>query len=356
MVGGSGYAGLELVRLLQKHPRVWFRAGFSTHPDFNFRDFLPKQGAQGIPVIDVKEIGAWAPELHTVFLATPAEVSLELAPKLLEAGAHVIDLSGAFRLTQGTLSDRVNAYENWYQLKHPCPELLDIAEYGLMPWLGERPVVSSEKPRLIANPGCYATSVLMAILPLLKRGLIDPSTLVIDAKSGASGGGRKASANLLFTEVEGECLPYRVGKHQHLPEIRSFASEFSGKAIDPMFTTNLLCIRRGIISSIYAKATQKLTEKDLSVAFAEDYSSYGLVEWDSLNDLSARSSAFALSLKRVVGTGLTRALYQLDGDRIYLFSLIDNLIKGAAGQAVENFNRLLGIPLGTGVEDLEGVL
>jgi N-acetyl-gamma-glutamyl-phosphate reductase len=362
VVGGSGYAGLELVRLLQKHPYARLRACFSSNPEFTFGDFLPTQGAQGIPVIGLKDLEAWLPELHTVFLATPAEVSLHLAPQILKAGANVIDLSGAFRLKDGTVEERVKAYEHWYQLEHPCPELLDKAEYGLLPWLDAGISTADEakavpgEPRLIANPGCYATSVLMAILPLLKRGLIRPETLVIDAKSGASGGGRKASENLLFTEVEGECLPYRVGKHQHLPEIRSFTQAFSGQEIDPMFTTHLLCIRRGILSSIYAKTADKVTELDFTSAFAQDYSDYGLVQWSSLKGRSPRAMAFELSLKRVVGTALTRVHFQLEGDRVYLFSLLDNLIKGAAGQAVENFNRLLGAPARTSLSELEGVL
>ncbi len=360
VVGGSGYAGLELVRLLQKHPHAKIRACFSSNPEFSFGDFLPTQGAQGLPVIDGKDIEAWLPELHTVFLATPAEASLKLAPKALAAGVNVIDLSGAFRLKQGTKEERVKAYREWYQLDHPCPELLDQAEYGLLPWLDAGStglkLDASSKPRLIANPGCYATSVLMAILPLLRRGLIDASSLVIDSKSGASGGGRKASENLLFTEVEGECLPYKLARHQHLPEIRGFAQQFSGEAIDPMFTTHLLCIRRGIISAIYAKTKKGATDMDFASAYAQDYSDYGLVQWSSLKGRNARSSAYELSLKRVVGTALTRVHFQVDGDRLYLFSLIDNLIKGAAGQAVENFNRLLGIPAKTGLQELEGVL
>ncbi len=360
VVGGSGYAGLELVRLLQKHSHAQLRACFSSNPEFTFGDFLPNLGARGISVIDVRELEAWLPELHTVFLATPAEVSLKLAPKILAAGANVIDLSGAFRLQAGTAAERIQAYETWYQLAHPCPDLLDKAEYGLLPWLDAGTtglkVARPGEARLIANPGCYATSVLMAILPLLRRQLIVADSLVIDAKSGASGGGRKASENLLFTEVEGECLPYRVGQHQHLPEIRHFANAFSGQAIDPMFTTHLLCIRRGIISAIYAKTREGVSEMDFSVAYAQDYSDYGLVQWSSLKGRSSRSVAYELSLKRVVGTALTRVHYQVEDGRVYLFSLIDNLIKGAAGQAVENFNRLLGLPPRSGLSELEGVL
>jgi N-acetyl-gamma-glutamyl-phosphate reductase len=212
------------------------------------------------------------------------------------------------------------------------------------------------EPQLVANPGCYATSVLMAVLPLLKRDLIEPDSLVIDAKSGTSGAGRKPSENLLFTEVEGECLPYRLGKHQHYPEICQYAAHFSGVAIEPFFTTHLLSVRRGIITGLYAKLRENVTEADLDRAYGLDYADYGLVEWGALNGLNARSVAHRLSLKRVVGSAMTRLHYQVDGRRLYLFSLIDNLVKGAAGQAIENFNRIRGLALGTGLKELEGVL
>ncbi len=368
VVGGSGYAGLELVRLLHRHPQAALRICFSTHPEMSFADYLPHQWAKGIPVVDVRRVRDWAHELDTVFLATPAEISLELAPQILERGAHVIDLSGAFRLSAGGTEERLRKYQEWYQIAHPCPDLLERARYGLMPWysgvpddtasLGSRyPEGAGEfEPQLVANPGCYATSVLMAVLPLLKRDLIEPDSLVIDAKSGTSGAGRKPSENLLFTEVEGECLPYRLGKHQHYPEICQYAAHFSGVAIEPFFTTHLLSVRRGIITGLYAKLRENVTEADLDRAYGLDYADYGLVEWGALNGLNARSVAHRLSLKRVVGSAMTRLHYQVDGRRLYLFSLIDNLVKGAAGQAIENFNRIRGLALGTGLKELEGVL
>jgi N-acetyl-gamma-glutamyl-phosphate reductase len=350
VVGCSGYAGLELIRLLMKHPKAALRACFSTTKSFSFADYLPAVGAKEIPVVEFERLDAWCHELDTVFLATPAEVSLETIPRLVETGVNVIDLSGAFRLKKGG----PDAYRTWYGIEHPAPTLLDRAEYGLLPWLG--PVQEASRGRLIANPGCYATSVLMALLPLLKRGLILPETIVIDAKSGASGAGRKAAENLLFTEVEGECLPYRIGRHQHLPEIREFAENFSAVKIAPFFTTHLLGIRRGILTGIYAKVPAGVTEETLSAAFATDYSDYGLVDWGPLTGISDRASAFRLSLKRVVGTAQTNLHYKVDGENLYLFSLIDNLIKGAAGQAVENFNRIHGLPFGAGLVQLEGVL
>ncbi len=354
VIGGSGYAGLELVRLLMKHPATELRICFSTKGSaFTFADYLPIRGSRALPVANISELDKWMGELDTVFLATPIDASLDLAPRLLAAGVNVIDLSGAFRLVSGGTAERLEAYQKWYGLSHSSPELLDKAEYGLIPWL---PKPQGEGARLIANPGCYATSVLMALLPLLKRNLIQPETLVIDAKSGTSGAGRKPSEDLLFTEVDGECLPYRVGQHQHLPEIRHYAEKYGAVDIDPMFTTHLLGIRRGILSGIYSKTREAVTESDISSAYAEDYSDYGLVEWGTLRDKSSRSAAFNLSLKRVVGTALTRIQFRLEDGRLYLFSLIDNLIKGAAGQAIENLNRLQGLPPGTGLKELEGVL
>ena len=347
VVGGSGYAGLELVRLLMRHPAADLKACFSAHPSFTFGDYLPSHQAKGIAVVDLKDLDRWAPQLNTVFLATPAEVSMELAPKLLDAGAHVVDLSGAFRLPTAA------AYKEWYGHEHTCARLLEKAEYGLVPWASGK---VGSAPRLIANPGCYATAALMALIPLLQRRLIDAETIVIDAKSGTSGAGRKASQNLLFTEVEGECLPYRVGRHQHLPELSRFAHAFGGQEIDPWFTTHLLSVRRGIICGIYARLTRKPEPNEICAAYATDYSDYGLVDWGPIKGDDGRADAYALSLKRVVGGARTRIHYHAQGDRLYLFSLIDNLIKGAAGQAIENFNRLQGLAPSASLEELEGVL
>lgn len=358
VVGGSGYAGLEMIRLLRKHPQAEMRVAFSTNPNLTFADYLPGPEARGIPVVAVRQIGEWTGELDTVFLATPAEVSIELAPSLLAEGVNVIDLSGAFRLKFGTETERVAAYEKWYHLKHAHPELLNRAKYGLVPLNPELSAHRSSDPNgeLIANPGCYATAVLMAIVPLLKRNLIDPESLVVDAKSGTSGAGRKAAENLLFTEVDGECLPYRIGKHQHLPEICQFAEAYSGAKIDPIFATHLLPVRRGIIAGIYAKLRPGVSDLDIAAAYGGDYSDYGLVEWGQLHGGTSRADNYALSLKRVVGSAVTRLQYQTSDGKLYLFSLIDNLIKGAAGQALENFNCLHGLPAATGLKHLEGVL
>ena len=353
VIGGSGYAGLELVRLLLKHPNCELKACFSAHASFKLSDFLPERVAKGIPVLPLDELPSWNSQLHTVFLSTPPEVSLELAPQILERGSHVVDLSGAFRLKMGTAAEQAETYQKWYNLDHQALPLLDRAIYGLTPWAR---IPASKHAQLISNPGCYATTILMALIPLLRRNWIDPNRIVIDAKSGTSGAGRTPKENLLFTEVEGECLPYRVGRHQHLPEICQGASALAGVSISPHFTTHLLNVRRGIIAGIYAELVLPMTDTELSAAFAEDYSDYGLVQWSAIDQAESRTTQYGLSLKRIVGLPDTRILYRTEGTKLYLFSLIDNLIKGAAGQAVENFNQLAGLSLKSGLSHLEAIL
>ncbi len=351
IVGARGYSGLDLARLVLKHPVAELSVCFAGESSFELRDYLPESAAKTVEVKPLSEMGAMLGGIHTVFLATPAEASLELTPKLLDAGVDVIDLSGAYRLRKGG----AEAYSEWYKFDHPHTELLSQAHFGLSPWAnGKRP--SQVRANLVSNPGCYSTSVLMGVLPLLKSGVIDPATLVIDAKSGASGGGRKALETLLFNEVDGECLPYRVGKHQHTPEIREFAEVFSGQMIDPFFITSLLPTRRGIISGIYARLNPGQGPTEVKAAFAQAYQDYPLVKVTFLSEVSAVAQVHAVSLKQVVGSARTHLAFQVVGEKLYLFSLIDNLLKGAASQAVENFNWLNDLPVGTGLTEIEGLL
>lgn len=327
VVGARGYSGLELTRLLLRHPQAQLAACFATQ-SFNLADFIIDARAAKIPALAQDQLMANLTDV--VFLATPPEASLELAPKILKAGKKVIDLSGAFRLKK---SD----YTQWYKFDHNEKALLAEAQYGLAPFCG--PTAAN----LIANPGCYATAILMGLLPLLQNDLIETDSLVIDAKSGASGAGRKAAENLLFSEVTAECLPYRVGRHQHTPEILEAVGAFAGASIDPHFSTHLLPVDRGLIAGLYAKA--KTTDvKKIAAAFDTAFASYPLVRHQ------AGIGALA-KLQNVVKTPYTHISYELVGNKLYLFSAIDNLMKGAASQAVENFNRLLDAPLTAGLEE-----
>lgn len=351
VVGARGYSGLELCRLLMRHPGTELRTAFATERSFSLSHYLPEEKARRVRTVAVTEFEASLAGIHTVFLATPAEASLELAEKALKCGVNVIDLSGAFRLGEGTPEEIRARYLEWYGFEPHNIDLLKRAEYGLVPWVHER---ASESARLVANPGCYATAIAMAILPLLKTRLIHPESLVIDAKSGTTGAGRKASENLLFSEVEGECLPYKVARHQHWPEIVASARVFAASEISPFFTTHLLNTRRGIIASIYARLTRNgIGDEMVETAYQEFYRRYPLVRFGALG---RGQSDTLLSLKRVVGSARTHISFRVDGEKLYLFSTIDNLLKGAAGQAVENFNRLLGLPIDTGLLTQEGVL
>ena len=339
IVGARGYSGLELARLLLKHPNAELKACFATS-DFSLSDSLSQPAACGIPGYAIEKLLPMAKEFDVVFLATPAATSMELAPKLIELGVSVIDLSGAFRLESGS-------YQEWYGFDHTSPKLLASATYGLQPW---SPVASSNKATLVANPGCFATAVLMGLLPLLKSGLIKAGTLVIDAKSGTTGAGKKAEERLLHAEVEGSCSPYRIGRHQHTPEIEQFAKEFSGASIDPQFTTHLINVRRGIVAGLYARLEEGAGEK-LANAFAQAYSEDPLVD---VMALTPANEAASLNLRRVVGTARTRIAYRAVGEKLYVFVMIDNLMKGAASQAIENFNCLSGLPAWSTLVDMEG--
>lgn len=303
IIGARGYSGLELARLLLRHPRVELRHCFATR-EFRISDEILDPKASTVQCHTDEKI--WDNLTDIVFLATPIEVSAEIAPKILAAGKTVIDLSGAFRFFKD-------------------------AQYGLVPFCG--PI--QPEVRFVANPGCYATAVNLALIPLVKHNLIETAGLVIDAKSGTTGAGRKASENLLFSEVDQECAPYRVGKHQHMPEIQAAIAQFGGAAIDPFMTTHLLPVKRGIVATMYAKAKTTDISK-ISSAFEAEYRNYPLVRHGE--DVGKWTR-----LQSVVGTPFTHISYTMVGDKLYLFSAIDNLLKGAASQAVENLNRILDL-------------
>jgi N-acetyl-gamma-glutamyl-phosphate reductase len=349
VIGARGYSGLELSRLLLCHP-VAALAAYSASAPFSLADELPQDEAAAVPfctteqLLELSAVG----KIQTVFLATPAEISLELAPKFLASGSHVIDLSGAFRLKSGG----IGAYERWYRMKHDQPVWLAKAIYGLRPWA---PKVVATEPTLVANPGCYATAVSMALLPLLQTGLLNLESIVIDAKSGTTGGGRKASEDLLLSEAADECRPYKVGAHQHLPEINETAMLFAGSKIDPMFTTHLLPVRRGIVASMYcqfaghilapsgaaagARVSDSALEEKVGAALSEFYGAYPLLQHAPFSSSRAKMLS---SLKSVCGTPFTFLTYKVSDGRLYLFANLDNLLKGAASQAVENWNIITG--------------
>ncbi len=343
IVGARGYSGLELARLFLSHPMGRLKACFATDPaSFSLGRELLIEGAEAVPTLPMGalESETLAQDFHTLFLATPAEVSMELAPKLITKGVNVVDLSGAFRLP-------ASEYPQWYGFEHSATTALAAAQYGLVPFSAPYSPKTGEGV-LVSNPGCYVTSVLMALIPLVRDGVIDPATIVIDAKSGTTGAGKKASEGLLFSEVAGECLPYKVAAHQHYPEIVAYLEKFAGVKTSPFFSTSLLATPRGITSGIYAKLAVGKTAVDVEASFMAAYSNYPLAKFGRIG--AKTTSPKLLSLKQVVGTNRVQIAYATDaGGKLYVHSLIDNLLKGAASQAVENFNRLIDQPAALGL-------
>lgn len=305
IAGATGYAGTELVRILERHPHVTLAAAWSSE-SFSL-DALAQSGAE------------------VVFLATPNEVSADLVPRVLDLGIRVIDLSGSFRLDDAAL------YPSWYGFDHPRPELLGEAVYGLPEWCnGEL-----AKARLVANPGCYPTSILLAVRPL--AWLIDRSqALIIDAKSGVSGAGKKADVAFSFTELFANVKAYGVGHHRHDPEIRQ--ELHLGQRTTMVFVPHLLPVARGIYSTIHVSFTQAVTPAQVEERYQEAYRNAPFVRLLGHGGVP--------ELRNVVNTPFAEIGFTLldGGRRAVVVSAIDNLLKGAASQAVQNFNRMCGYP------------
>lgn len=349
LVGASGYSGMELGRCLLKHPGVKSLTLIVNETPIDAKTWIPEARRHSLTCLTLSQFKNSLNDFDLVFLATPAEVSLELVPPLLSMSSHlkIIDVSGAFRLKSG------DEYQSWYGFKHTHPELLSRAHYGIIPF---NTTSNPEALNLIANPGRYATAVQMALIPLLKSQLLKLETLVIDAKSGTTGAGKKATTTQLFAEVAEDCFAYRIGKHQHFPEIQHNLAQFShltGVEIDPIFSTTLLPIRRGLVAAIYARLNEGVTALDIEKAYARDYENYPLA---CITTAQASDAKALLSLRTVVGSPRTHIVYSVEGAKLQLYSHIDNLMKGAATQAIENMNYLNNWPLNTGLTDVEGVL
>jgi N-acetyl-gamma-glutamyl-phosphate reductase len=328
--GASGYAGLEATKLLAAHPRVelafltsdrWAGERVSRH--------APVRGPAGrLEYVPPREGEALAKGCDAVFLATPAETSLELLPRLLGAKARVVDLSGAYRLRDAAL------YPRHYGFFHAHPELLGEAVYGL-PELNREAI---RQARWVANPGCYPTASALALAPLLKAGLLETRGLIVDAKSGVTGAGRRATEDYSFAEVEGDFRAYKVLRHQHAPEIAQTLSDAAKSPVSLTFTPHLLPVKRGILVTAYARLAAGAHPSSIASVLADTYGQEPFVKLAKSPD--------EVSLKRVVETNdcLVAAACDTDGDpgRIVVTAAIDNLLKGAAGQAVQNLNLMMG--------------
>ncbi len=262
---------------------------------------------------------------QVALLATPPKTSAELAPKLLAKGLRVIDLSGAFRLRDA------GQYPQWYGFEHPAPELLAEAHYGLPEFFN-----MPQGTRLVANPGCYATACALAVQPLLKAGLVVPGAPIIaDGKSGVTGAGRAMHDALLFSEVNENLRPYKVGGHQHVPEIEQTLQDSTASAVRLSFTAHLIPMRRGLLVSVYAPVNPGTSQSDVDAAYA-DLAESTFVRWVHRPPETAR-----VKHDNFAEIG---AHFDPRTETVAAFCAIDNLIKGAAGQAVQNLNILCGLP------------
>jgi N-acetyl-gamma-glutamyl-phosphate reductase len=268
-----------------------------------------------------------------VFFATPNGIAMQQTRDLLEAGVRVIDLAADFRIMD------VAVWEKWYGMTHACPDLVAEAVYGL-PEVNRTPIASA---RLVANPGCYPTAVQLGFLPLLKAGVVDESSLIADAKSGVSGAGRKAETHILFAEAGDNFKAYGVAGHRHLPEISQGLGLMCGKAVKLTFVPHLTPLIRGIHATLYARLTRDV---DLQQLFEQQYQSERFVD--------VLPSGSHPETRSVRGSNQCRiAVHRPQGgDTVVVLSVIDNLVKGAAGQAVQNMNIMFGFSETIGLEQV----
>jgi N-acetyl-gamma-glutamyl-phosphate reductase len=342
VLGASGYSGIEATRLLAHHPRAELRVvGSDRWQGDTVEKRLGRSGSAGKLRYAAPERAAeLARECAAALLCTPVDASLQLAPPLLAAGVKVIDLSGAFRLRDPA------AFRAAYGLEQPFPELLQGAVYGL-PELENRENIA--KATLVANPGCYPTAAALALAPLFAADMLGSEAPIVDAASGTTGAGRKISEEMSFTEVMDDFRAYRVLRHQHTPEIVQSLTRAARHEVPVTFTAHLLPLRRGILATCYARLAPGRTASDAAAAFAHVYATEPFVE--------VAASADDVSLKRVVGTNRCQVAFSAGGSdpgRVVVVSAIDNLVKGAAGQAVQNLNLVLGWPETSGLDTLKG--
>jgi N-acetyl-gamma-glutamyl-phosphate reductase len=339
IVGVSGYSGMETARLVSGHPALalvaaisdkWAGAAVGDH-------LAVAGGAAGVRITKQADAGATFAGLDVVFLCTPAEVSIALAGPAIDAGCRVVDLSGAFRLPAAQ-------YPKWYGFEHSRPDLLAKAVYS-MPEAGASGDIRGAQ--LVSNPGCYPTASTLAALALLKGGLVEPQGLIIDAASGTTGAGKKATEDFSFSEVDGDFRAYRVLRHQHTPEIERALALAGCDAGKVTFTPHLLPTRRGILATVYGRLRPGKTGADAAAAVAS------FVEG---KPFLRATRPDAVRLHPVISTNRVLMGADADPDRgvAVAVAAIDNLVKGAAGQAVQNANLMLGLAETTGLDGLPG--
>ncbi len=334
VVGGTGYTGVELLRLLVMHPQVELKYVTSRSEVGNrVADMFPNLREHtdiAFTEPDEKTLGS----CDIVFFATPNGTAMTMVPALLDQGARVIDLAADFRLKDAA------EWEHWYGIKHACPQLLAEAVYGL-PELNRESVKNA---KVVANPGCYPTAVTLGFLPLIENDLVEDRHLIADAKSGVSGAGRGANVATLLCEAGESFKPYAVDGHRHLPEIRQTLSTMAGHEVGLTFVPHLLPMIRGIEASLYA--VLKSSDVDLYGLYSKRYASEPFVDVLPAGTMPETRTVRGVNMCRL-------SVFQPQaGDTAVVSSVIDNLVKGAAGQAVQNMNIMFGLAEETGLNNV----
>jgi N-acetyl-gamma-glutamyl-phosphate reductase len=329
IVGGTGYTGVELLRLLVQHPGVELKTITSRkEAGTPVAQMFPSLRGRVDLAFSEPNTGALR-GCDVVFFATPHGVAMNEAHAVLDGGAKIIDLSADFRLQD------VAEWERTYKMRHAAPELLREAVYGLCELNRER----LRKARLVANPGCYPTAIQLGFLPLVEAGMVDLDHLIADAKSGVSGAGRKAELGLTFSEASDSFSAYNVPGHRHRPEIRESLGRAAGREIGLVFTAHLLPIIRGIHATLYARLTK---DADLQALFAKRYAEEPFVDVMPAGSHPDTRSVRAANTCRIAVHRPPEGTQSRD--TVVVLSVIDNLVKGASGQAVQNMNLMLGRP------------
>lgn len=337
IIGATGYAGAELVRLLLQREDVeivWYGSRSYVGEDFasiyrNVAHLIDE------PCKD-DDMAKLAKLADVIFTATPQGFCASQITEEILSETKVIDLSADFRIKD------VDTYEQWYKMKHPTPQFIEEAVYGL-------PEVNREKiktARLIANPGCYPTCSFLTLYPMVKEGLIEPGTIIIDAKSGTSGAGRSAKVPSLYCEVNESMKPYGVASHRHTPEIEEQLSYAAGKNVTISFTPHLVPMNRGILATAYGTLTKSVTAEEVKAVYDRCYKDEYFVR--------VMNIGMVPQTRWVEGSNFADIAFQIDPrtNRIVMMGAIDNMVKGAAGQALQNMNLMFGLPENTGLKQI----
>lgn len=337
IIGATGYAGNELVRLLLGHKDaeiVWL--GSRSYIDQNYSDVYRNM----FKLVDAKcmddNMEQLANEVDVIFTATPQGLCASLVNDEILSKTKIIDLSADFRLKD------VNVYEQWYKLEHKAPQYIDEAVYGLCEINRDK---VSKDTRIIANPGCYTTTSILTLYPMVKEGIINPDTIIIDAKSGTSGAGRGAKVANLFCEVNESMKAYGVGTHRHTPEIEEQLGYACGRDdLKLIFTPHLVPMNRGILVTAYANLAKDVTYEDVKAAYVKYY--------DKEYFVRVLPKDVCPETRWVEGSNFVDIGFKIEPrtNRLIMMGALDNLVKGAAGQAVQNMNLLFGLPENEGLQ------